>query len=256
MRPIRAEPPANQGGTSTGSRCTDLLEEPRMSTDTYSATTTVSPVDQPETAPRAVAARRLALVACPLLAGAFALLGALADPAAGQSGPVMLQVYIDHPDPLQWKSTGWHWAYAFWIVPAVLLARTVRGRGAWLANVGAGLGFAGLVTLPGMLVVDWYQSAIGQLYGLSGTQDVEDLMMGSMWGPAGFMVAGLGGFALGLPLAAAAQWRAGRMRWWAPLAVVAAVVSLVLSGGAWWGSAAAAVFLAVFAVALARTTRD
>ena len=81
-------------------------------------------------------------------------------------------------------------------------------------------------------------------------------MMGSMWGPAGFMIAGLGGFALGLPLAVVAQWRAGRMRWWAPLAVVAALASLVLSGATWWGAAAAAVFLGVFAVALARATRD
>jgi hypothetical protein len=229
-----------------------------MSTTTYptiepTATATVD--DQPPVS-RPLAARRLALVACPLLAGAFALVGAVADPAAGLSGTAMTQIYIDHPDPLQWKSTGWHWAYAFWIVPSVLLARTVRGRGAWLANVGAVLGFAGLVTLPGMLIVDWYQSAIGQLYGLSGTQAVEDLMMGSMWGPRGFMVAGLGGFVLGLPVAVVAQWRAGRMRWWAPLAVLGALAGLTLSSGAWWGSAAAALFLAVFAVALARTTRS
>jgi hypothetical protein len=208
------------------------------------------------TAARAVAARRLALVVCPLLAGAFALVAALNDPAAGRSGAEMTQLYIDNPDPLQWKSTGWHWAYAFWIAPAVLLARTVTGRGAWLANVAAFVGFAGLVTLPGLLVVDWYQSAIGQLYGLGGTQAVEDLMTGTMWGPAGFMVAGMGGFALGLPLAVAAQWRAGRMRWWALPAVVAALAASLIAGGAWWGAAVTTLFLAVFAVALARASRQ
>ncbi len=228
-----------------------------MTTTTHPAAEYLAPTpglrgDQTPTS-RAVAVRRLALVASPLLAGGFALLGALADPAAGQSGTAMTQVYIDQPDPLQWKSTGWHWAYAFWIAPAVLLARSVRGRGAWLANLGALLGFAGLVTLPGMLIVDWYQSAIGQVYGLSGTQAVEDLMLSTMWGPGGFMVAAMAGFTLGLPLAVAAQWRAGRMRWWALLSVLGALAGLALTDGTWWGAATSAIFLAVFAVAIART---
>ena len=40
-------------------------------------------------------------------------MGAVADPAGGISGTKMNKVYIDHPDALQWKSTGYHWAYAF-----------------------------------------------------------------------------------------------------------------------------------------------
>ena len=48
-----------------------------------------------------------------------------------------------NPEPLQLKSLGLHWAYAFWIAPALLIARYVRGRGAWLANVAGFLGFAG-----------------------------------------------------------------------------------------------------------------
>jgi hypothetical protein len=227
-----------------------------VTTSSRPAPETLDPTVTRAGTPRAVAVRRLALVACPLLAGAFAVVASVADPAGGQSGTAMTQVYIDSPGPLQWKSTAWHWAYAFWIVPALLLARAVRGRGAWLANVAALVGFAGLVTLPGMLIVDWYASAIGQVYGLSGTQAVEDLMLATMWGPRGFMVAGMGGFVLGLPLAVAAQWRAGRMRWWALAAVVAAPAVTFASSGAAWGGVVAAALLAVLALALAQAPRD
>ncbi len=221
-----------------------------------------TPADTPlpgataDRAPRAVAARRAFLVACPLLAGAFAVVAAVADPASGLSGRPMTELYIAHPDPLQWKSTGYHWAYAFWIAPALLLAGLVRGKGAWLANAAAVLGFAGMVTLPGMLIVDWYQSAVGQLHGIDATLALEEHMMATMWGPAGFMTVGMAGFVLGLPLAVAAQWRAGRMRWWAFAATLAAYAAFLVGNSTWWGCAVAAVFLAVLAVAIARATRS
>ena len=204
---------------------------------------------------RALAARRVALVACPLLAGGFALLGGIADPAAGLSGTPMLEIYIDNPDPLQWKSTGYHWAYAFWIAPALLLAGSVRGKGAWLANIAALFGFAGMVTLPGMLIVDWYQSAMGQLNGLDAALAMENHMLATMWGPAGFMIAGMVGFLIGLPLAVAAQWRAGRMKWWAFAAVVAAYGAFFIGNSTWWSCALAAAFLAVLAYAIFRAQR-
>jgi hypothetical protein len=51
------------------------------------------------------------------------------------------------------------------MVPALLILPYVRGRGAWLANVAALVGFAGLVTLPGLVFVDFYDSAIAQEFG-------------------------------------------------------------------------------------------
>jgi len=76
----------------------------------------------PSAAPRssAVTARRTFLVAAPVLAAAFTIVGAVGDPAAGINGSEMLKIYIENPSPLQWKSTGYHWAYAFWILPAFL----------------------------------------------------------------------------------------------------------------------------------------
>jgi len=48
---------------------------------------------------RALAVRRALLVASPVLAGLFLVLGALADPASGLSGDKMTRIYIDNPDP-------------------------------------------------------------------------------------------------------------------------------------------------------------
>ncbi len=204
---------------------------------------------------RALAVRRALLVASPVLAGLFCIVGAVADPAGGISGDRMSQIYIDNPDPLQWKSTGYHWAYAFWIGTALMVAPLVRGRGVWLATIAALVGFAGMVTLPGMLISDWYVAAIGHHYGLDGVKQVEDQMFTTMWGLKGFMVAGFPGLAFALPLAAAGLWRARLVRWWSFAATVAAFVAFMVSEATWWGAALTAVFLTVFAVSLAGATR-
>lgn len=213
-----------------------------------------SEVAAPRT-PRAVAARRWFVVASPVLAGLFAVVGAAADPAAGQAGREMYEIYTANPEPLQFKSLGFHWSYAFWIGPALLLAAYVKGRGAWLANIAALIGFAGMTTLPGLLFVDWYDSAIGQMYGVDAIERVNEHMGATMWGIPVFTLPGLLGLALALPLAAAALWRAGLVRWWAPAAAVAAFAVFLASNVTWWGCALAAVFLTVFAVALERATR-
>jgi hypothetical protein len=204
---------------------------------------------------RAIAVRRALLVASPVLAGLFCLVGAIADPASGISGDKMTRIYIDNPDPLQWKSTGYHWAYAFWIGTALMVAPLVKGRGAWLATVAAVVGFAGMVTLPGMLISDWYQAAIGHAYGLQGVKQVEDHMMTTMWGLKGFMAVGIPGLALALPLAAAGLWRARLVRWWSFAAVVAAFVIFLVSTATWWGALLTAVCLSVFAYSLLEATR-
>ena len=205
--------------------------------------------------PRAVAVRRWFLIACPVLAGLFAIVGAYADPGAGTSGREMWEIYTANPDPLQFKSLGFHWSYAFWIAPALLLVGYVKGRGAWVANIAAVLGFVGMTTLPGLLFVDWYDSAIGQLYGVDGTARVNDLMLQTMWGVTAFIVPGMLGFFLALPVAALALWRARLVRWWAPVSVFAGFAAFMLSNVMWWGCAITTLCFTVFAVALERATR-
>ena len=190
-----------------------------------------------------------------MLAAAFTIVGAVGDPAAGTSGSEMLKIYIENPSPLQWKSTGYHWAYAFWILPAFLGAGLVRGKGAWLANVAALLAFAGMVTLPGMLITDWYASAIGHEFGLEGTQAVESYMESTMWGVPGFGIAAMAGFVIGVPLSVVAMVRAGLVRWWTLLAVIVPLAALFASQGAVWGGLICAAGLLVWAYALRGAVR-
>lgn len=225
-------------------------------------TTSPAPVPEAVAAPRpsrrssALSARRAFLIASPVLAGLFAIVGAYADPAAGISGTKMFEIYTANPEPLQFKSLGFHWSYAFWIALALLAAAYVRGRGAWLANVAAFLGFLGMTTLPGLLFSDWYDSAIGQLYGAEGVQAVQERMSDTMWGIPVFTTPGMIGFMLALPLATIALWRAGVVRWWAFAAVLGGYAAFMFSNVMWWGCASTTVCFTVFAVALAKGTRN
>jgi hypothetical protein len=221
--------------------------------DILANTTTTS--ERANRSSSALTARRLFLISCPVLAAVFTMMGALGDPGAGVSGDKMLRLYIDNPDPLQWKSTGYHWAYAFWIAPALLGAALVRKKGAWLANIAAVIGFVGMVTLPGMLITDWFDSAIGHVYGVEGVHQVENHMLDTMWGPVGFMIPGMLGFALSVPLATGALLRAGLVRWYALPAVIVPVVLLFVSSGAVWAAAVCAACLLVYAAQLARAVR-
>ena len=206
------------------------------------------------TSSSALAARRAFLVAAPVLAGLFAVVGAYADPAAGIMDDRLYAIYADNPEPLQFKSLGFHWSYAFWIAPALLIAPYVRGRGAWLANVTAFIGFAGMTTLPGLLFIDWYDSAVGQLYGDDAPARVFDLMS-QMWGVDVFRLPGIAGFVLALPLTALTLWRAGLVKWWAIVPVVAGFLAFTLSNVMWWGAAITTACFAVFSVILAKATR-
>lgn len=226
-----------------------------MTSSALSSSAPVKPASSIETDGRGVAIRRWFLVASPILAGLFAVLGSAFDPAAGIAGREMYQLYADNPGPLQIKTLGLHWAFAFWAVPAVFVAGYVRGRGVWLANTAAVLGFIGISTLPGLIFIDFYDSAIGQLYGADGTVAVTD-KLDSMWGVVAF--AGPAGPAVlfGFLLAIGALWRAGRVRWWAPAAALAGCAALYGSNVRWWGAALMTGFFTVVAVALAGATRQ
>src|SRR3954466_7808345 len=143
--------------------------------------TTATSADLPETraesrptaaGTRSAALRRGFLVASPILAGVLLLVATIADPGAGSSGQEMNEQYTAHPGALQIHSLTLHWSYALWGVTAFLAAAYVRGRGATLANVGAFLGFVGMITLPGILAIDWFDSGVGQVYGVDAIDKV------------------------------------------------------------------------------------
>jgi hypothetical protein len=201
----------------------------------------------------ALALRRGFLIAAPVLAGVLATVGAVADPAAGVSGDKMLEVYFDNPGPLQFKSLAYHWSYAFWIVPAMVIVPLVRGRGAWLATLTGFIGFLGVATMPALLLADWFDSAIGAAHGLEGHRAVYEAMEG-MWGIPVFIAPGIGALFVALPLAMLTLWRAGLAQWWGSAAAIAAMAAFLLSDATWPGTVIATVFLTVVSVAFAQAT--
>jgi len=197
--------------------------------------------------------RRGFLVAAPVLAGLFLTGGALADPAAGVAGNDMLRVYAENMERLQLKSLSYHWAYAFWILPALLVVPLVRGRGAWLATITGFIGFLGLSTMPGLLMSDFFDSAVTSAHGIEGHEQMMDAMDG-LWGIPAFIMPGILGLFVALPLAMITLWRAGLARWWGLAAAVGALVAFMVSNATWPGTVVATVFLTVVSVALGRAT--
>ncbi|RZU30492.1 hypothetical protein [Blastococcus saxobsidens] len=189
--------------------------------DTPTTATTTND-DGAERGRAAHSARRWFLITAPVLAGLLAIVGAAADPAVDLDGPELYRLYAENPDPLQIKSLSYHFAYAFWGVAALLLAWSVRGRGAWLANAAVLLAFLGATSLPGFLLADFYDSGIGQAFGVEGNVAVEEAMSG-MWALLAMQISGVAGFLLGLPVATLAAWRGGLLPWWAPVAVTVGI---------------------------------
>lgn len=218
--------------------------------------TQAAPVPAVEVDSRRVALslRRLFLVAAPVLAGLFAIVGSAADPAVGADGRVLYEKYAANPDTLQWKSFSFHWSYAFWTMAAFVLAAEVRRRGVWLANGALVLAFVGATTLPGLLFVDFYDSAIGQVAGVETTERVSERME-TMWAVRAMAVPGVAGFILSLPVAVLAAWRGGVIRWWAVAAAMGGIAAFALSGVAVWGTTLTAVLFSVFALGLAKSEK-
>jgi hypothetical protein len=113
--------------------------------------------------------------------------------------------------------------------------------------------------MPGFLLADFYDSAIGQVHGVDGTLAVNRAME-DMWGLGVLAGTGIVGFLLCLPVAALAAWRAGLLRWWGALAPIAGIgLGLFAVGANVPGWTLMTVGFAVLSVGLARmdpTTRD
>ena len=198
-----------------------------------------------------LAVRRLVVIACPLLAGVFLILGALFDPAAGEDGRELYEQYAAEQERVQWKSVTYHFAYLLFAPAVFSLVGLVRGRGGWLANVAGLLGILGLTTLPGLLFIDYYDSAIGSELGVDATERVNDGIE-SAFGPgiALITIPAIAGFALSLPVALLAAWRARLLPLWPVGLVVAGFVAWAISGVTLWGAIVFAVLLAGVSYAL------
>jgi hypothetical protein len=172
----------------------------------------------------ALRVRQGAVVAAPVLAAILIVAGFFLDPAIDESGRELAREYAEHPGREQVSALAFHFAFALLAIPTVALIVAVRGRGAWLSNLAAFLAFLGMTTLPGFLLTDFYDIAIyGELGG--DAWDAVDDRLQELPGAAVMFVTGFFGFALALPVALLAAWRAGLLHWWPALLVFAGLVS-------------------------------
>jgi hypothetical protein len=201
----------------------------------------------------ALAWRRWAFVLSPVLGGALIAVASGVDPAVGADGRELYEKYAAETDLQQLHTVLLHWGFGFFGVSALFVTGLVRGRGAWLANVAAALGFTGIITLPGLVAVDFMTAAFTQAHGVEATLAAEE-RFDAMWGLGVFALPGMIGLIAGPVLGAVALARAGLVRWWAPAAVVLSFLAVNLLGFTWWGGAIMTVFLGAYSVALFRAT--
>ena len=199
----------------------------------------------------ALAARRWALIVAPIVAGAFTIVGVIADPAPGAEGRELVEAYAADPDALNFKSLGYHFAYTIWLAAALGIVGLVRRRGSWLANVAGLLAILGISSIPGFLVSDFIDSAMGRLVGINEAVRVGDAVE-EQWGLAVMAVPGFAGLLLALPLAAIAAWRAALLPWWGAVSVIAGMAAFIGFDATLAGNVLLTVAFAAFAAALTR----
>jgi hypothetical protein len=111
-----------------------------------------------------------------------------------------------------------------WAPIVFALVGLIRGRGAWLANIGAVLATLGVTTLPGFLLTDFYDIAIYGELGGDAWQQVTDRIE-ELPGATALFISGFLGHFLCLPVTLFAAWRAGLVALWVPIAMTAALVA-------------------------------
>jgi hypothetical protein len=206
------------------------------------------------TAPAAPAEQRLGFrravqVALPAVTGGLLVAAVLTDPGAGNEGREMVRVYADHVDQLQWHATLLHFAYGAWGLVPLALAPLVRGRGRRIMNVAAALGFLVMVGMPGLMMSDLFLAAVSNQHGLDAAMKLYDEMPSEQWAIKAYLLPGLAGMFLALPVAFAALARARRTTWWAVLPAALVLPSFIIgaAGPAVFVTAALLAGLSVFA---------
>jgi len=176
------------------------------------------------TAPRlskAISFRRGLAVWAPLTAGLLIVAAFFLDPAIDADGRELAAAYAENPERIQWSATALRIGYALLVVPVFVLIFAVRERGSGWANLALVFALFGMTTLPGFLLVDFYDVSIYGELGGDAWQQVTDRM--EELPAAIFMqLTGLLGFMLALPTVLLAAWRGGVLPWWPAVAMLLA----------------------------------
>lgn len=199
----------------------------------------------------ALAFRRWALIVLPLVAAGLIVAGVFLDPDIDASGRELAEEYAANPGVTQLSALSFHFAFVAWAPLVFALVGLVRGRGAWLANVAAILAVLGATTLPGFLIVDFYDIAIVDTVGAEAYEDVTDRLE-ELPGASVLFVTGFLGHLLCLPVALFGAWRGGFLPLWVPVTVTLATIAAQVLTPFGSGLLILAVGMVVLAYALSR----
>jgi hypothetical protein len=177
--------------------------------------------------------------------------GVFLDPDIDASGRELALEYADNPGVTQLSALSFHFAFVMWAPLVFALVGLVRGRGAWLANAAAVLAVLGATTLPGFLLVDFYDIAIAGELGGNAYDQVEDRIE-ELPGATVMFITGFLGHFLCLPVALFAAWRAGLLPLWTPVVVSVALVAAQVLRPFGSGLLLAALGMVALSYALAR----
>ncbi len=128
-----------------------------------------------------------------------------------------------NPDQAKVAATLLHFGWTFWAPAAFGIVALLRPRGGWLLWIGGALAIVGTISLPGLLVTDFYDLALAQELPRAQSAAVSDAASEPFW-LALFQLPAVVGSILGTTLLAFALWRARVVALWAPLLVLAGYV--------------------------------
>ena len=163
--------------------------------------------------------RRTAMGLCLIAGPLTALIGGLVAPWEGTDDTVAwLQVLVENPIRGQIGAVLFYLAYMLIAVSIFGMVHLLRSRAVVLGHIAGALGIWGWVTMPGLLVSDFYDLSLAELLGPEQGATVVD-RTDEYVGSAIVGIPVLLGM-VGLLLLAVALWRAGFAPAWVPLALV------------------------------------
>jgi hypothetical protein len=140
-----------------------------------------------------------------------------------------LQSYLIDPDRSQISALLLHIGYLL-LVPILLGLAIVSHTRPRLRAAGLTLGLLGGATLPGLLVIDFYDMALAHTLPIGQGVAVEE-QVSRYWGTLAIFLPTMAGLVLGMTLLGIAAWRAGFAPWWSMLPFLAGFITTTVSRG-------------------------
>ena len=163
--------------------------------------------------------RRTAMGLCLIAGPLTALIGGLVAPWEGTDDTVAwLQVLVENPIRGQIGAVLFYLAYMLIAVSIFGMVHLLRSRAVVLGHIAGALGIWGWVTMPGLLVSDFYDLSLAESLGTEQGATIVD-RTDEYVGSAIVGIPVLLGM-VGLLLLAVALWRAGFAPAWVPLVLV------------------------------------